>query len=76
MFDMFFKKLLILTNAYRACALIKRNFNKKIFFSISFRTRQLKCLNEIYDLFYDNSNNKKIIKPELFDYIDNISLAQ
>lgn len=39
-----------------------------------FQTRQLRCFNEIYNLFYDEPK-RKIIKPELFDYIDNIVLA-
>ena len=46
-----FNKLSLLTNAYPL--MIKRNFRNKIFFSLAFRTRQLKCLNEMYNLFYD-----------------------
>jgi LAGLIDADG DNA endonuclease family len=49
---------------------IKRN---KLFFGISFQTRQLKCLYEIYEILYEN--NKKVIKPILFDYFDYIVIA-
>ena len=45
----------------------------KIYHSILFKTRQLFCFNEIYNLFY--SNNKKIIKEDLYHYIDYISIA-
>jgi len=56
----------------------------KTFHSWSFQTRQLPCLIEINDLFYDalratgkNEKGKrlKIIKPDLFFYMDYISLA-
>jgi hypothetical protein len=49
---------------------IKRN---KLFFGISFQTRQLNCLYEIYEILYEK--NKKVIKPILFDYIDYIVIA-
>jgi hypothetical protein len=47
----------------------------KLFFSVGFQTRQLKCLYEIYEIFYENNNNKKVIKPILYDYIDYIVIA-
>ena len=46
----------------------------KLFFGIEFNTRQLKCLNEIYILFYNNLE-KKSIKAELYNYIDYITIA-
>lgn len=48
----------------------KRN---KLFFGVSFQTRQLNCLNEIYSILYEN--NKKVIKPILLDYMDCTLLA-
>lgn len=68
-----FNKLSILNNSYPL--LIKRLFNNKIFFSLSFRTRQLKCLNEIYYLFYNKNSKKKIIKEDLFHYMNYVTLA-
>lgn len=44
----------------------------KLFFNINFQTRQLKSLNEIYNLFYRKT---KQILPELFHYMDYIVLA-
>ena len=46
----------------------------KLFFAVEFNTRQLNCLNEIYTLFYSEYKSK-IIKPELYDYIDYIAIA-
>jgi len=46
----------------------------KLFFSIEFQSRQLKSLNEIYNLFYKDLKIK-IITQELFHYIDYIALA-
>lgn len=46
----------------------------KIFYGIEFNTRQLKCFNEILNLFYSNSKIKTI-KSDLYDYIDYISIA-
>lgn len=45
----------------------------KLFFNISFQTRQLNCFNEIHNIFYEN--NKKVIKPILFDYLDFLVLS-
>jgi len=53
----------------------KRN---KLFYSLTIQTRQLNCFKEIYELLYqvpDNGKIKKVIKPELFDYIDYIVIA-
>jgi TRAP-type mannitol/chloroaromatic compound transport system permease small subunit len=66
-----FKKYNIFNSSYPI--LIKRILRNKIFYSICFKTRQLNCFNKYYTLFY--FNNKKTIKPELFNYIDYISLA-
>lgn len=68
-----FFKLSNLVNSYPL--LIKRNFRNKNFFSISFKTRQLECLNEIKNLFYNPVTNKRQISLEIFHYIDYISLA-
>lgn len=51
-----FNLLSLLVNAYPL--LINRIFKGKIFSSLSFRTRQLFCLNEMYELFYDKKNYK------------------
>jgi hypothetical protein len=52
-----------------------KNFMRgKLFYSLEFKTRQLKSLNEIYNLFYIELKSK-IITPELFHYIDYIALA-
>ena len=45
----------------------------KFFYSVSFQTRQLKCLKEIYEILYEN--NKKVIKLDLLNYLDYIVLA-
>ena len=69
-----YNQLSVLVNAIPL--LIKRKFRAKIFYSLAFRTRQLLCLNEMYELFYDNSTcKKKIIKPDLFHYMNYITLA-
>lgn len=47
----------------------------KTFFNISFQSRQLKCLDEIFNLFYCNKGKVKSIKFELFYYMDYIVLA-
>lgn len=49
----------------------------KIFYSLSFQTRQLECLLEIFNLFYNVVKGKpiKTVKPDLIHYIDYIVLA-
>lgn len=49
----------------------------KTFYSLSFQTRQLPCLIEIFNLFYVIEKGKiiKTIKPDLFFYLDYIALA-
>jgi len=47
----------------------------KLFYSLEFQTRQLKSLNEIYNLFYIDNTKIKSINPELFHYIDHIAIA-
>lgn len=54
------------------CKNIKRG---KLFYSVSFQTRRLVCINEIFNLFYDDINNRKIIKEELIHYLDYVVLA-
>lgn len=69
-------------NVYTHLSLLSSNYPSlsnnikrgKLFFSISFHTRQLICLNEFYCLFY-NDIKIKSIKPELYHYLDYISLA-
>ena len=51
----------------------KRTLRNKTFYNLIFKTRQLNCFNEYHNLFYDK--NKKLIKTELFHYIDYIALA-
>jgi TRAP-type mannitol/chloroaromatic compound transport system permease small subunit len=67
-----FHQLSLLVNAYPN--LLKRKLRGKIFFSLTFRTRQLKCLNEIYNLFFNNEG-KRHININLFHYFDYIVLA-
>lgn len=61
--------------------LIKRKLRGKTFYSVYFRTRQLKCLEEYYNLFYRKVkvNNKikniKILNPNIYDYFDDIVFA-
>ena len=58
--------------------LLGSNFMRgKKFFSVSFQTRQLDCLNEILNLMYEFKEGKyvKTIKPELVLYMDYIVLA-
>jgi LAGLIDADG DNA endonuclease family/Cytochrome C and Quinol oxidase polypeptide I len=55
----------------------KSKLRGKTSYNLSFFTRQLDCLNEIYNLFYSNIEGKwvKTIKYNLFFYIDYIVLA-
>ena len=52
----------------------KTKMRGEIFFNLSFQSRQLESLNEVYNLFYLDSRTK-IIKPELFEYLDYLSIA-
>jgi hypothetical protein len=45
----------------------------KLIYNVTFQTRQLNCLYEIYEILYEK--NKKVIKPILFDYLDYLVLA-
>jgi len=49
----------------------------KVFYGLSFQTRQLKCLIEIFNLFYNVREGKpiKTVKPDLIHYMDYIALA-
>ena len=49
----------------------------KIFNSVFLQTRQLTCLNEIFNLFYLTINGKviKTVKQELFFHMDFMVLA-
>lgn len=52
----------------------KSKLRGKTFYNLSLQTRQLENLIEIYNLFYLDSKTK-IIKPELFEYLDYSSIA-
>jgi hypothetical protein len=52
----------------------KNKMRGKILYNLSFQSRQLKSLNEVYNMFYLDSRTK-IIKPELFEYLDYLSIA-
>jgi len=54
--------------------LCKNKLRGKSFQAYAFQTKQLKCLVELYNLFYDHQN-KKVIKKELFDYLNYEVLA-
>jgi hypothetical protein len=49
----------------------------KLFYSVYIQTRQLACLNEIFDLFYLNINGQivKTVKQELYHHMDFMVLA-
>ena len=49
----------------------------KIFYSLTLQTRQLDCLNEIFNLFYILKKREltKTVKPEVYFYINYIVLA-
>lgn len=56
----------------------KNMMRGKLFFSLAFQTRQQNCLIPIRSQLYKSVGNNKIeryIQPELFDYLDYISLA-
>lgn len=67
-----FHQLSLLINAYPILQKIK--LIGKIFFSLAFRTQRLKCLNEIYNLFFNNKI-EKYINTNLFHYFDYVVLA-
>lgn len=52
----------------------KSKIRGQLFYSISFQTRQLHCLIEIYNIFY-TKNSIKSISQELLDYFDYIVQA-
>jgi LAGLIDADG DNA endonuclease family len=47
----------------------------KLKFSLEFQSRQLKSLNEIYNLFYKENTKIKIISEDLYYYIDHVVMA-
>lgn len=50
----------------------------KIFYSFQIETRQLECVNEVYNLFYEHNEKQKQvkkIKPELINYLDYLALS-
>ena len=74
-FEFFWDVFTQLSNLCYGYPRLTKNLKRgKLFYGIEFKTRQLKCLNEIYTLFYDDLN-KKNIKPELYNYIDYITIA-
>lgn len=68
-----FHKMSVLTHSYPALNL--RNFRDAIHYTLSFKTRQLQCLNELYLLFYSLNSKIKTIYPEIFHYFNHIVLA-
>jgi len=54
--------------------IVRKIIRGRLFWAYEIQTRQLKCLNELYDLFYNRTKLKRI-KPELFDYLDYIAIA-
>ena len=68
-----FSQLSILINSYPL--LLKRTLRGKIFYSLTFKTRQLNCLNEIYELFYNLGNKQKELHLNLYDYFNYIVFA-
>lgn len=68
-----FNKLSIYCGSYPN--LNKNIKREKLFFSLQFKTRRLKELNEIYYLFFEENIKRKFIKVELFYYIDYITIA-
>lgn len=68
-----FHKMSVLTHSYPALNL--RNFRDAIHYTLSFKTRQLQCLNELYLLFYSLNSKVKTISPEIFHYFNHIVLA-
>jgi len=55
----------------------KSTMRGKIFYNVSFQTRQLPCFLEIFNLFYNIIDGKliKTIKLDLFFYLDYLALA-
>jgi LAGLIDADG DNA endonuclease family len=66
-----FNQLSNLINEYPL--LLRRTLRNKIFYSLTFKTRQLQCLSEIHNLFY--KGRRKYISSDLYDYFDSIVLA-
>lgn len=55
--------------------LSKNMLRNKLFYSVQFETRQLKCFSEIHSLFFKDENKIKSISVELLDYFDYVVLA-
>lgn len=55
----------------------KSHIRGKLFYSISFQTRQLECFNEVFNLFYKTVNGKRVkqINQELLHYMNYSVLA-
>jgi len=70
-----FYKLAILCSNYPI--LVSNMMKGKKFNALTFQTRQLTCLNEIFELFYTNISHtsKKVIKYDLFFYLDYLAIA-
>lgn len=70
-----YKKLSILLGVTIPLVFTRKLRGKKLN-SVYFRTRQLKCLNEMYNLFYiEGDRTVKSISPELYHYFNDIVLA-
>jgi len=73
-FEFFWATYTVLKNFCSSTPYLCSNYKRgKLFYACEMQTRQLKCLNFIYDLFYDNG--KRCIKPDLIHYIDYVVLA-
>ena len=74
-FEFFWTVFTQLSNLCSGYPWLTKNLKRgKLFFGIEFQTRQLKCFNEIYNIFYENIKIK-MIKSELYDYLDYIVIA-
>lgn len=74
-FEFFWDVFIQLSNLCSGYPWLTKNVKRgKLFFGLEFQTRQLKCFNEIYYMFYENIKIKRI-KPELYDYLDYIVIA-
>lgn len=75
-FDYLWEVFINLANLCSSFPYIGKTIKRgKLFYSLQFETRQLKCFDEIRSLFYINGIGKKIITKELFDYFDYIVLS-
>jgi LAGLIDADG DNA endonuclease family len=55
--------------------MLKRTLRNKIFYSLTMKTRQLYCLGNLYQLFYNINTRKKELNLEIYDYFNYIVFA-